>query len=91
MGDEDTLYNSALERAKTPALIDEIRAGLGTEEMTLEEMLAELRRIREAPDDVAMLDTTATDFEAAVRHVREMFAGREFSDSTELIREDRER
>ena len=32
---------------QTPALFDELRQGLGTAEMSLEEMIAEMRRIRE--------------------------------------------
>ncbi len=33
-----------------PALLDEIREGLGTSEMSLQEMIAEMRRIRETSD-----------------------------------------
>jgi len=36
-------------------------------------------------------DEAAIDFESAVQCIRAMLAGRKFSDSTELIREDRER
>jgi hypothetical protein len=36
-------------------------------------------------------DEAATDFVSAVHCIRTMLAGRMFSDSTELIREDRER
>ena len=38
------------QQSKSTLLFDEIRAGLGTEEMSLEEMVAELRRIRESSD-----------------------------------------
>lgn len=34
----------------TAALFDEVRAGLGTAEMSLEEMVLEMRRIRENND-----------------------------------------
>jgi hypothetical protein len=37
--------------AQTPALFDEVRDGLGTAEMSLEEMVLEMRRIRESSDD----------------------------------------
>lgn len=36
--------------SQTPALFDEIRDGLGTSEMSLEEMVLEMRRIRESSD-----------------------------------------
>lgn len=37
-------------RSQTPALFDEVRDGLGTGGMTLEEMVLEMRRIRESND-----------------------------------------
>jgi len=37
-------------RSETPALFDEVRQGLGTAEMSLEEMVLEMRRIRESND-----------------------------------------
>ena len=36
--------------SRTPALFDEIREGLGTSDMSLEEMVLEMRRIRESND-----------------------------------------
>ena len=36
--------------SQTPALLDELREGLGTGEMSLEEMVLEMRRIRESSD-----------------------------------------
>ena len=36
--------------AQTPALFDEVREALGTTEMSLEEMVLEMRRIRESSD-----------------------------------------
>lgn len=36
--------------AQTPALFDEVRDGLGTAEMSLGEMVLEMRRIRESSD-----------------------------------------
>ena len=37
-------------RSQTPALFDEVREGLGTADMSLEEMVLEMRRIRESSD-----------------------------------------
>ncbi len=36
--------------AQIPALFDEVRDGLGTAEMSLDEMVLEMRRIRESSD-----------------------------------------
>jgi len=36
------------QQARTPDLFDEIRTGLGTEDMSLEDMIAEMRGIRES-------------------------------------------
>lgn len=36
------------QRSEIPALFDEIRDGLGTADMSLEEMVGEMRRIRES-------------------------------------------
>ena len=36
--------------SQTPALFDEVRVGLGTAEMSLEEMIGEMRKIRENSD-----------------------------------------
>ena len=36
--------------SQTPALFDEVREGLGTSDMSLEEMVLEMRRIRESND-----------------------------------------
>ena len=37
-------------QSQIPALFDEIRDGLGTSEMSLEQMVLEMRRIRESSD-----------------------------------------
>ena len=37
-------------RSQIPALFDEIREGLGTSDMSLEEMVREMRSIRESAD-----------------------------------------
>lgn len=36
--------------AQAPALFNEVREGMGTAEMSLEEMVLEIRRIRESSD-----------------------------------------
>lgn len=35
---------------RTPALFDDIRGSLGTSDMSLEEMVSEMRRVRESSD-----------------------------------------
>ena len=37
-------------QSQIPALLEEVRDGLGTSEMSLEEMVLEMRRIRESSD-----------------------------------------
>jgi plasmid stability protein len=75
---------SVLVRDLDSAVVDRLKARAEENGRSLQK---ELKAILET----AAAQATWAEARAAVEHVRQMLGGRQFSDSTELIREDRDR
>ena len=75
---------SVLVRDLDPAVVERLKARAEENRRSLQK---ELKAILET----AAAQTTWAEARANIERVRERFAGRQFSDSAELIREDRDR